>query len=120
MRILGSQTDRASSLTHPSLLGHIQIARADHWIKNVFVLPGIVVAIGIDRDILTSILTWPIIVGLISVCLVSSSNYVINELLDASSDREHPVKWRRPVPSGRVSIPLAYLQWIVLMITAIA
>jgi 4-hydroxybenzoate polyprenyltransferase len=60
-----------------------------------------------------------IVLGLLSVCLVASSNYVINEVLDAPSDRAHPVKHARPVPSGMVSIPLAYVQWIGLMVVGV-
>jgi decaprenyl-phosphate phosphoribosyltransferase len=120
MRILDSQTGQPSPAgRQASLRGHIKIARADHWIKNVFVLPGIVVSISIDRGGLTSILPWHIFIGLVSVCLVTSSNYVINEVLDARFDIEHPGKRNRPVPAGQVSIPLAYLQWIVLMLAGV-
>jgi decaprenyl-phosphate phosphoribosyltransferase len=94
---------------------HLRMARADHWIKNVFVLPGVVVAISIDRSVLNSALPLHIIVGLLSVCLVSSSNYVLNEILDAPFDLAHPIKRTRPVPAGEVSIPLAYAQWVLLM-----
>jgi len=103
----------------PSVRGHIKIARIDHWIKNVFVLPGIVVAISIDRSTVTNALPWHILIGLLSVCLVASSNYVLNELLDAAFDHEHPLKRDRPVPSGEVNIPLAYVEWIVLMVAGI-
>jgi len=99
--------------------GYIRIARADHWIKNVFVLPGIVVAISIDRSTLTSGLIWQIFIGLISICLVTSSNYVLNEILDAQFDREHPGKRDRPVPRGEVSISLAYVEWILLMVAGL-
>lgn len=121
MRTPDSQTSLPASPArgHASLLGHIKIARADHWIKNVFVLPGIVVAISIDRSTVTSILPWHILIGLASVCLVTSSNYVINEVLDARFDLEHHNKRNRPVPSGQVSIPLAYLQWIALMLVGV-
>ena len=121
MRTLESQTGQQASPAgrQASLRGHIKIARADHWIKNVFVLPGIVVAISIDRGRLTSILPWHIFNGLASVCLVTSSNYVINEVLDARFDREHPGKRDRPVPAGQVNIPLAYLQWIALMLAGV-
>jgi decaprenyl-phosphate phosphoribosyltransferase len=121
MRTLDSQKGLASSPLgrRATLGGHMKIARVDHWIKNVFVLPGIVVAISIDRSTLTAALPWHVVIGLISVCLVTSSNYVLNELLDAPFDREHPLKRNRPVPSGQVSIPLAYLEWIVLMIAGI-
>jgi hypothetical protein len=102
--------------SRPSLRGHLLIARADHWIKSVFVLPGIVVAASIDRSVLNSVLARNILIGLLAVCLISSSNYVLNEILDAPYDHVHPTKRSRPVPSGQVNIRLAYLQWIVLMI----
>ena len=89
-----------------SLRGHVRIARIDHWVKNVFVLPGIVVALSLDHPSLES-LAWPgLLIGLIAVCLITSSNYVLNELLDAEYDRGHPAKWNRPVPSGDVHISL--------------
>ena len=99
----------------PSLLGHLQIARIDHWVKNVFVLPGIVVALSVDR---AKLLSWSWIncaLGMLAICLIASSNYVINEILDAPFDRIHPTKHDRPVPAGKVSIALGYVQWIALM-----
>jgi decaprenyl-phosphate phosphoribosyltransferase len=104
----------------PTLRGHVQIMRIDHWFKNVFVLPGIIAAIGVDAAQAKSGLWARILVGLISICLVASSNYVINEVLDAPSDRSHPIKRKRPVPSGLVSVPLAYVQWIALMAIGVA
>jgi decaprenyl-phosphate phosphoribosyltransferase len=103
----------------PSVRGHLEIARIDHWIKNVFVLPGIVVALSLDPTQLLPALLLLIIVGLLSTCLVASSNYVINEVIDASADIHHPTKFTRPVPSGRVSIRWAYAQWIALMIVGV-
>jgi 4-hydroxybenzoate polyprenyltransferase len=100
---------------HPTIWGHIQIARIDHWFKNVFVIPGIVAAIGNDMQHVAENLWMRILIGMASICLVASSNYVLNEVLDAPSDRSHPVKRLRPVPNGLVSVPLAYVQWIVLM-----
>jgi decaprenyl-phosphate phosphoribosyltransferase len=103
----------------PTLGGHVQIMRIDHWFKNVFVLPGLIAAIGVDGSWTVSGL-WPrFVLGMLSICLVASSNYVINEVLDAPSDRSHPVKRNRPVPSGRVSVPLAYIQWIALAVVGI-
>ncbi len=106
-------------MTRPSLQGHIEIARFDHWFKNVFVLPGIVAALFLSPSYADVDLFWRIVVGLLAVGFVASSNYVINEVLDAPFDRQHPVKSRRPVPSGRVHIPLAYGQWLGLMLIGI-
>ena len=69
-----------------------------------------------------TLLSWasivPLLAALAATCLVASSNYVLNELLDGPWDRLHPVKCHRPVPSGRVSATLAYAEWIGLAIVA--
>ena len=117
---LDASVNEASVSPRPTLRGHVSIARVDHWFKNVFVLPGIVIALGTDPYIDRAGLGWRIIIGLLSVCLIASSNYTLNELIDAPFDRHHPTKHRRPVPSGQVSVPLGYVQWLVLMITGLA
>jgi 4-hydroxybenzoate polyprenyltransferase len=93
--------------------------RIDHWVKQVFVLPGIVAAVSQGVNTVPGGLGGRLIVGMAAVCLVSSSNYVINEVLDAPFDRTHPVKSHRPVPSGKVNVPLAYVQWIALMVAGV-
>lgn len=107
------------SKTGPTLLGHLRIARADHWVKNVFVLPGIVVALSLERDKWSTLNPFTLLTGFAAICLIASSNYVLNEVLDAPFDLMHPVKRMRPVPSGQVNIPLAYLEWIALMIAGL-
>jgi len=103
----------------PTLAGHVAIARIDHWFKNVFVLPGAVAAWAMDPQHIAPNLLQRFALGIASVCLVASSNYVINEVLDAPSDLSHPIKFARPVPSGKVSIPLAYVQWLALMVIGV-
>jgi decaprenyl-phosphate phosphoribosyltransferase len=93
---------------------YIRIARVDHWVKNVFVLPGIAVALAVDHSRLASWSWLGFVLGMLAVCLVASSNYVINEILDAPSDSAHPTKSARPVASGRVNLRWAYAEWIVL------
>jgi len=104
---------------HPTLRAHLRILRVDHWFKNVFVLPGVVVALGIDPDVRTAALPWHLVVGLAATCVIASSNYVINELRDAPFDVHHPVKRHRPVPSGAVNVGLAYVQWLALMVAGL-
>jgi len=105
----------------PTLRGHIKIARFDHWVKNVFVFPGIVVALGIDRaqPIDAFHLVKNTLIGLLAVGFIASSNYVINEVLDAPFDRLHAIKCARPVPSGQVSVKWAYVQWLLMMVVGL-
>ena len=93
---------------------YLQIARVDHWFKNVFMLLGVLLALFYEP----ALLTWPNVLrvgaALFATCLIASSNYVINELLDAPWDRFHPVKRYRPVPSGKIRPALAVLEWFLL------
>jgi 4-hydroxybenzoate polyprenyltransferase len=98
----------------PSLLGHLRIARVDHWVKNVFVLPGVLAAVALIPGTATPSLIGKLLLGLLAVGLVASSNYTINEVIDAPFDRHHPSKRLRPVPSGQVNVSLAYVQWLAL------
>jgi decaprenyl-phosphate phosphoribosyltransferase len=111
-----ASTQRARTRCPPVLRGYIEIARINYWFKNVFVLPGIVAALSLDPHPPEAGLMWRICMGFVSICLIASSNYVINEIMDAPFDRWHPTKSRRPVVSGRVNNKLAYLEWILLMV----
>lgn len=91
--------------------------RIDHWVKNVFVLPGILVALSIEPHRISAL---DLVTGLLAVCLISSSNYVLNELLDAPFDRFHPAKSQRAAASGQVNRSLGYLEWIALLIAGLA
>ena len=104
----------------PTLLGHLRIARVDHWAKNVFVIPGILAAYALNAEPLPADFWLRVVLGLLAVGIIASSNYTINEVIDAPFDRHHPSKRSRPVPSGQVNIPLAYVQWIGLGVVGLA
>ncbi len=97
-----------------TLVPYLRIARPDHWFKNVFMAPGILLALFFYPE-LSLIQFWPgILLGLLAACVVASSNYVLNEILDAPFDRFHPSKHARPIPSGQVKLPLAWAWWVML------
>ena len=113
-------TSPSTLQARPSLAGHIDIARFDHWPKNVFVLPGVVAALALDPRADLAHVVVKTLVALLATGLVASSNYTLNEVIDAPFDLHHPQKRTRPVPSGRVHIGLAYLQWLVLAAVGLA
>src|SRR5689334_12768299 len=96
---------RASAGIRP----YIQIARVDHWFKNAFMLLGVILAVFYQPDVASTSSLLPLGLAVIATCLVASSNYVLNELLDAPHDRLHPEKKYRPVPSGQVKSSIAYV-----------
>ena len=95
------------------LAAHLELLRLDHSVKQVFVFPGIVIAASLTGETMTASLLWRALLGLTAVVAAASSNYVLNELLDAPFDRLHPTKNTRPAASGSVYVPLAYAQWLV-------
>ena len=105
-----------SQLPPNFLKGHLEICRFDHWIKNVFIVPGILLGISVYPSSMGPSLWLAIAIGLLASGLIASSNYVINEILDAPFDALHPSKKYRPTPAGRVNIRFAYVQWLALMV----
>ncbi|MGZ6803489.1 MAG: decaprenyl-phosphate phosphoribosyltransferase [Nocardioidaceae bacterium] len=81
----------------------LRLLRPKQWTKSVLVLaaPG---AAGVLLDPATF---WRVAVALVGFCLLSSAVYVLNDAVDAPADRLHPVKKRRPLASGEVTLPVA-------------
>lgn len=102
------------------LRAHIAIMRLDHCVKQIFVLPGVVAAVTIAHVPFTRWALARIVLGLIGTTLIASSNYTLNEMLDAPYDRLHPTKSARPAARGVVHFGAGYIQWIVLMAAGLA
>ena len=99
---------------------HLQIARADHWIKNAFMLLGVLLAVFYRPEVFSAASLGPLALAVAATCLVASSNYVLNELLDAPQDLAHPDKRLRPVPSGQIRPWLGYAEWLALAVAGLA
>ena len=97
-----------------TLKDYINIARIDHWFKNVFMLPGMALALALS-DISMGEAVQPILIAIFSTCLVASANYVINEWLDAEFDRHHPLKKERPSAVGNIQAKYVYLEYALLV-----
>lgn len=102
------------------LAAHLRIARLDHSIKQAFILPGILLAMALAGKRMDGSLAVHLCIGLLSATLIASSNYVINEMLDAPFDRLHPTKKSRPAARGLVHFGWGYAQWILMMLAGLA
>ena len=91
---------------------YVLIARVDHWFKNAFMVLGMILAVFYESQVLSLGTLWTLSIAVLATCLVASSNYVLNELLDGPTDRLHPEKRSRPVPSGQVRPAIAYAEWL--------
>jgi 4-hydroxybenzoate polyprenyltransferase len=73
--------------------------RPRQWPKNGFVF----VALIFDGKLLDWHSVWPTLVAFLLLCLMSSAVYIMNDLADIESDRQHPTKRKRPLPAGRLN-----------------
>lgn len=99
---------------------YIKIARPDHWVKNAFIFPGIVIAILLTDFTFTTDVVVKFIVGFMATCFIASANYCINEWLDAEFDKYHPTKKYRPVVSENMKFSLVMVEYVILIILGVA
>jgi 4-hydroxybenzoate polyprenyltransferase len=83
---------------------YLKPLRFDHWIKNLVVPVGSILALVSHRMAPDAGLVEAVGLAFLISGGVSSVNYAINEVLDAPFDARHPVKRARPIPSGRVRV----------------
>lgn len=107
-------------LIKPRFSAHFRIMRLDHSIKQAFIVPGILLGLALSGRQIDAHLLATFCVGLIAATFISSSNYVLNEVLDAPWDRMHPIKKARPAACGQVHSFWAYAQWMALMVFGLA
>ena len=82
----------------------IKVARPTHWIKNIFVFLPVFFggALLNTTEVVAAALTF------MSFSLAASAIYCLNDIIDVDADRAHPVKCKRPIASGSITIPQAY------------
>lgn len=95
---------------------YLRLIRPQHWIKNVFVLVPMFFG-GVLFD-LTTIESGLLV--FMAFSFIASSIYCYNDIVDADADRHHPVKCRRPIASGEVSVSHAYLLMAVMAVLSAA
>jgi 4-hydroxybenzoate polyprenyltransferase len=77
--------------------------RPRQWMKNVFILAALV----FDGQLLNPHSLSRTLAGFAVFCLLSSSVYLVNDILDREADRKHPVKSSRPIASGALTVKYA-------------
>jgi decaprenyl-phosphate phosphoribosyltransferase len=84
--------------------------RPRQWVKNLLVY-AVPLAAGqlTHRDVLVDTT-----VAFVCFCAVASATYLLNDVIDAESDRAHPRKRFRPIASGELSRTAALIAAVVL------
>lgn len=95
---------------------YLKLMRVKHYLKNVLVaLPVIFAGVALHP-----VNIFKTLIAFITFSLTSSIIYIINDIRDVEKDRKHPVKKKRPIASGEVSIKAAVILAILLFVATIA
>lgn len=97
---------RPSAPSKPLPRTLLKALRVHQWAKNVLLFVPLLAA----HKALNLPLLLQAVLGFISFSLCASSVYVLNDLLDLDSDRQHPTKRRRPFAAG--DLPVSTGLWM--------
>ncbi len=94
----------------------LRIIRPHQWLKNVFVLLPLFFGGSLldPHDIAAAL------VAVMAFSFMASAIYCLNDIVDVEDDRRHPVKCRRPIASGQVSVAAAYAMMAVMVALSFA
>lgn len=91
---------------------YVRIIRINQWYKNLVVFLPIFFA----EEFLNTNALFMTALGFLSLGLVSSANYVMNDLIDVDRDRAHPEKRFRPLASRKMSFHEAMILFIISLV----
>lgn len=86
-----------------TFLALVKTMRPKQWTKNLFLFAGLIFAhhlFFLDSVVKT-------VAAFFLFCFLSSAIYIVNDIKDVESDRAHPLKSKRPIAEGQLSIGIA-------------
>jgi 4-hydroxybenzoate polyprenyltransferase len=88
--------------------------RPQQWVKNFVLLAGLIFSQNLDKPdfILKSLAAFALF------CLLSSSVYIFNDIMDVESDRKHPLKSARPIAGGRIKVSTGVFLFVLLALAS--
>ena len=81
----------------------LKLLRPHQWAKNALLFVPLIVGHKLGEPALL----FAAFLGFLAFCAAASSVYILNDLVDIESDRQHPKKCKRPLAAGNVAIPVA-------------
>lgn len=102
-RLAGVSLNRIDS-PQPVFKPWLKAMRLQQWAKNALLFLPLIAAHAAETALWLN-MVW----GFLAFGLVASATYIWNDLMDLHADRQHPRKRHRPMASGALSIPKAFL-----------
>lgn len=95
-----AEVERVFPLAHASLSDWFRALRIHQWLKNFLLFVPLLAA----HDWFNPLAWTSLLLGWWAFSLCASSVYIVNDLLDLESDRQHPRKCKRPFACGLLPI----------------
>jgi 4-hydroxybenzoate polyprenyltransferase len=87
-----------------SLALHLLLSlRPAQWSKNLLVFAGLL----FGRRLFDAASVLDAVSAFAVFCVLSGVVYLVNDIADRESDRQHPLKAQRPIASGALPVPIA-------------
>src|SRR5690242_14171669 len=98
----------------------VRSMRPRQWTKNGIVFLALIFSVG-QQYHLSDPSTWApkvfeALVAFACFTLVSSADYLVNDIRDAEQDRLHPKKSKRPIAAGLLPVETAWMAAVVLAV----
>lgn len=93
-----------------------KLIRPKQWIKNTFVL----IPVFFSGNLFDTQKFTAGLITFVAYCFAASSIYCFNDLVDVEADRRHPVKCKRPIASGAISMSQAYMLMALMFVLSAA
>src|SRR5690606_18322489 len=94
----------------------LKAMRVHQWVKNALLFVPVLTA----HQWADTSLVYLLLAGFLSFSLAASSVYILNDLLDLSSDRQHHSKRKRPFAAGAIPLHTGILLFPVLLLLSFA
>jgi 4-hydroxybenzoate polyprenyltransferase len=89
--------------------------RPQQWVKNLLLFAGLI----FSQNFYNLHLFLKSLAAFGLFCILSSSVYIVNDILDRESDRKHPLKSNRPIAKGEIKVSTAIVLFILLALISL-
>lgn len=111
-----TRVEREFDRPRSGLRPYLKALRPHQWLKNMLVLLPLALA----HEVANPQLVWQALVAFLCFGLCASSVYILNDLLDLPSDRQHRSKCKRPFAAGEIPLLSGLLISPLLLLLAFA
>jgi 4-hydroxybenzoate polyprenyltransferase len=102
---------------------YVDSLRLERWPRSLAIIPGFIAFFVLNPDALKEIdyflLFVKLAVAFILTLLISTANYIINEIADAPYDAFHPSKKHRPLVNKKISIAILMALWFLMVLISL-